>query len=112
MVKTVSILSLKTTLTKKKRVNNNTIMWYCKKWRTTHYSAQVKTTLDRQVIYHKNDHNHSPLSDSHILFQDARRNLREKAVTNRRESAKSICRYREADRLVKINNMDLECPGV
>ena len=95
----------------KRRINNNSIMWYCKKWRTTRCNAHVKTSLDRQILQKKNDHNHSPLSNSHILIEEARRNLRETAVANRRESTQSIC-IREADRIVKINNMNLECPDV
>lgn len=38
-------------LSRKKRVNNNSIMWFCKKWRTTCCNAQVKTTLDRQILH-------------------------------------------------------------
>ena len=90
-----------------RRKNKDSIMWCCTQWRVTRCNAQVKTNNNREVLIQKGEHDHPPLSDSHLIFKAALPDLHEKAVQNRRESARSLC-LREADKLVNLNEMNLE----
>ena len=90
-----------------KRTNKDSIVWYCKHYRDTRCKSQIKTNLNKEILHQSGEHTHLPLSDSHLVFKDARIGLREKAIINRRESARSMC-IREADRLVLKHGMNLE----
>ena len=94
-------------LHEKRRVNKTTIKWYFTKFRKLYCPVSVTTDLNYYVQSIKGQHNHEPLTDSHIIFKEAIPELHEKACNEIRDSSTSIC-IRKVNELVKANEMKID----